>query len=254
MPKKDEYKKIILEELKKGPVLQSELSRKYKNVMGNLFYLVISELTKEGLIIKEEYENREGDFIRKGKLLKLASLPEPHASDIVEGEPKSEDKPERGDDLIFILKQASSLVGLKPEEILYEALRDWLIRNGISFGKLKSIYGVPVVEWGDITPAGEADDPLDPNLRVKIYRVPGFREEFEENLAVFYPGDDGYNDLAEACRIAKERMDTRNLKAVVVHKGGSYRILCERYDLLKDMSVAKGKLYIPEAVIDRGKD
>lgn len=231
----------VLEVLKKYRELpQPELTKKAK-VPPSVVSMILRDLERQGVI--ERYEHREG----RNKWWKVVRLKE--ESDVEESQteqaqpvqpaPQPQPQPQVTaktvpDDLNRFLRELSAILNIDRETIMREALRDWALRHGISFGKIKSVYGVPVVSSKDVHFAGEVRDVLYPTVTRKVYRIPGFREEFEELDFAFH--SDGFNDLREACRVAKVRADVKNLLAVVVHDEvtGRYKILVERYDILKD--------------------
>jgi hypothetical protein len=137
-----------------------------------------------------------------------------------------------------ILSIMLSEVGLSKEQVIQEAIRDWCVRNGFSFGNILSVYGVPLVSMDDVVEVRKEKDEIDFSTK-KIYRIRGFKEEFEDIGTLFNPTSGSYNNLKEACKMAKIRWDTRNLITVIVwdKKKGKYRIFCEKYDLLKDISI-----------------
>ena len=247
-----EVKELILSIIKeRKEIFQRDLTseiKKIRKVTDSQVSIVLSELERSGIIKRERLlvetkDKRRGDSRRwVNKIILLEERKEEEKGEKEEKERREEGKsvekkeerfvkPELKLDLEVdqILEEISKITGKSKNEILKTALIEWCVRNGFSFDKIRSVYGVPVVDPGMIELVGKR---VIEGEEVEIYKVNGFDGLFYDPKLYFLEGE-GFNSFEEACKMAKIRWDSKNLKCVIVEiVGGKFIVLCQIPEVL----------------------
>ena len=263
-----EVRELILSIVReKKEILQRDLTneiKKIRKITDSKISITLSELEREGIIKRERLlvetkDKRRGDSRRwvnkiillevkkeekekeekeekekEGEEIKEESRSEESEEKEGEREEKIEKAIEKPElkleaELDRILEKISEVTGKSKNEILKTALMEWCVRNGFSFGKIRSLYGVPVVDPSMIKLAGRR---VVGGEEVEIYKIEGFDGLFYDPKLYFLNGE-GFNSVKKACKMAKIRWDSTNLKCVVVEIAeGKFIVLCQIPDVL----------------------
>jgi len=183
---------------------------------------VIEELLAE-LEDEDEKVEQSKELETKSEINELEIKPEQSKQPKL----KSEDQLQAPiDDINKTLEFLSRITGFDINTILTDAIRDWCLKNGISYGNVKSLFGVPIVEEDDIVVADETNGN-------RLYKVRGFGDLIFEDL--IFSSINEHTNLHEVIKLAKIRSHLHNHITIILRtKNNKFRLLGERYNLIKD--------------------